>query len=1056
MPRRFETVCPPLCETFAFRNKRPCRVEDPSQPEHDQTHTSDCPYEMECELTAVGLPLHLTYRGGFKVTQSEPSSSITIRSEHQFHGDDRLRLSLRKHLYEMNSAPRAPVVLTEGICEAILASMKAVAQRERLAVAERLATPIDLRPLTSDEIDRFAAHLTHLRNRGQSWSPHERAQAAGLLAAWLQEHTQLTADQATAWGEQAATGLFAHSRCYSLHEDDRFGQYLGFVDLRLNSLNAPLAMGLLVPPRHLRSDPLVRCIVGEYGPLFGAHGFSSTIYTMHEPILGGARCAQACVIMATGMLADRGARLTGSFELTSLGHAPDPSHNGGSLPFEISGLRFPETARLLNSHHTQTTARAVRQSGTRNARRLAERLIEAYVVARFPIVMFVDAPTWNPAGYSADADDRGHAVVITGLRYHDHRTGPLPVTPGVPTSCRANVLSHLVVHDPSLRPFALWPTDACFHASEQFQFRKRDESEPAAHEPGGCLHLIFVADAGTEVHAVECLEAIATRSPDSLQHDRQRLHHYYADDDKELRFALVHRDDVLATYFHGPESLFAGTRDDDLAFRQQQLAATQEHLQREFPERLATGRYWAIAGFQSGRLRTLWLCSTRRKSASGRNAATGWHWRFDIDDDGRHSTTDRRFQHFSLSSELAAVEERLPPPPRPPLVQLPRAEVPRHELVPSVLTSCSERSLRPLINEIVAVNGQRSFDLFVLRERDVLDMVRDGRLFDPAEPNRPLARDAARNFSSAHLLATPGNRAALAGWLSEQLADTEVRLAAFATYFPQIANLTDERPENPQLRHRTLREIAVEALANVVCLGLELREASERRWMDAVIVELVCGTILDRAGEGRSAKRVVRRTFADKFAGLLESLTEVVSRVEALRGRQHERWALGLELEPGDTYVLQNQQGLVELFGLLEGDVRFAALRPHLGLNVDVAHMRMANVHPSVLRDGEGLGRRVVHSHLADHPGMHTRDQAIGDWMPVDRYDAKEYEFLLDIAESFGRRGPTELPYSGCVALELEGCNRIAWIHRSLTAMRHMCATVKHHPDRIRRRQRRP
>ena len=122
MPHRFRGLCPPLVETFAHRNGRACRVEEGSQPgaDHDTFGWTVCPNGHECERTALGLPLDLVYRGGYKVTMTESSSSLIIRSEHQFSGDDRLRMSRRKHLHEWNGDLEYRIVVTQGIRDAIL------------------------------------------------------------------------------------------------------------------------------------------------------------------------------------------------------------------------------------------------------------------------------------------------------------------------------------------------------------------------------------------------------------------------------------------------------------------------------------------------------------------------------------------------------------------------------------------------------------------------------------------------------------------------------------------------------------------------------------------------------------------------------------------------------------------------------------------------------------------------------------------------------------------------------------------------------------------------
>ncbi|HEX4609985.1 MAG TPA: hypothetical protein VH092_17460 [Urbifossiella sp.] len=100
---------------------------------------------------------------------------------------------------------------------------------------------------------------------------------------------------------------------------DRFGRYLGFLDLRAVWRRTPLALGVLGVPGKYARDPAARVITGNYGPLFGGPAFAGTVYSMHDSGVSGALCAQASIIMALGLLADRGARLDGSHTLSFQG-----------------------------------------------------------------------------------------------------------------------------------------------------------------------------------------------------------------------------------------------------------------------------------------------------------------------------------------------------------------------------------------------------------------------------------------------------------------------------------------------------------------------------------------------------------------------------------------------------------------------------------------------------------------------------------------------------------------------------------------------------------------
>jgi hypothetical protein len=1069
MPLRFEYPCPPLTEVFAFHTGRPCRAEEGSQASSGSDPCQQrCPYERECEQTAAALPLDLVYRGSFKVTLAERSSTLIVRSEHQYSRDDRMRMSLRKHIHELNSNEPFTVVLTDGIREAVRRRLQDLREESSLTWAAVSAQrPSDM--FTEAEIERLDECLRQMQQEKRRWLSSDRKRALQEFREWIRANTGMTApSDVEAWAEQVVQQLFAPMRCHELTRHDQFGKYLGFVDLRLNSRIAPLAMGLLVAPRHLRHDPAAHYIVGEYSSLFGAAGFASTVYTMHEPKLGGACCGQACVIMATGILADRGAQLHGSYELTYLAKSPPES---GRNEFDISGLNFQETVHVLNDPRCRTTAVEFRPRGeglsadfdpndaVRYWRYLGERLIEAYVMARFPIILFVDASTWNDAfkqlGNNDAAEQPGnHAVVVVGFR----RTGEpeeVASTPGIPQQFRPDVLSDLIVHDPSLKPYAIWPTDACFFASTQF---KEKSNEPAS----GHLNMVFVADHRIKVHAFqrfrelcECVDPLRGRD------DSQLALEYWTREDRDLRFALLHRDDVESTYFYSKDHLYGG----DKALADRQLKRTRRRIRDNFPTALVNGWYWAIAGYQGAKLRTLWLCNTQR---AGRDLP--WEWRFDVDDNGRHlgnvgngegvhlSHTDKDFCLVAIARQAERLQEdsdrrekQALEAAKPTGEHAPTTDVGDFELTPSVITSSSDRALGAFIDEVGAIDRVNTLDLFLLRQRDILDMTApQPRLLDPADPQRLLTREKVDLYSSADLMAVDGNVSRVQEWIAREFQERPAaKISAFATYFPQIVNESERRPsyaldENDE---RTLRDVSIEALANTVCLGLELKE--EDLWLSDVIVEMVCGSKLD---EGESRTRVKVADDDKKIQFLLRSLTQVVKKVHQRRGREGESWALGLETEPGDTYVLRDHQQLGRLVAMLDQEDEFALLRSHVGLNVDIAHMRMAGVPAGWIR--KNASHLVVHAHITDHPLMHTRDQRIGGWMPVDRFDAEEYEFLFELAGIGSARGAGGLPFSGCIALELEGCGRISWIHSSLNALRQMCEAVKNYPNQIDARRR--
>ena len=88
------------------------------------------------------------------------------------------------------------------------------------------------------------------------------------------------------------------------------------------------ALGVLAVPKYYLHDPAAVLISGDYGPVFGGPAFPAGVYSMHDPDAGGGYCAQAAVIMALGLLVDRGAQVTGSHTLTYLARPRHPSPQG--------------------------------------------------------------------------------------------------------------------------------------------------------------------------------------------------------------------------------------------------------------------------------------------------------------------------------------------------------------------------------------------------------------------------------------------------------------------------------------------------------------------------------------------------------------------------------------------------------------------------------------------------------------------------------------------------------------------------------------------------------
>jgi hypothetical protein len=103
--------------------------------------------------------------------------------------------------------------------------------------------------------------------------------------------------------------------------------------------------------------------------------------------------------------------------------------------------------------------------------------------------------------------------------------------------------------------------------------------------------------------------------------------------------------------------------------------------------------------------------------------------------------------------------------------------------------------------------------------------------------------------------------------------------------------------------------------------------------------------------------------------------------------------------------------------------------------------MRIAKIRAETLNE---FADRLVHAHIADHPGAHTRDQAPGSWTAALSPDSGYLPYLRLLAERAQRHQPTAgLPFSGAFALELEGCDSLSPVYSSIPIMMHMSEMVR-------------
>lgn len=506
----FSELCPSPQETFSFRAQA-CSYEYSLFP--GQSGIEKCPFKASfCESSEQAAVLETlkkvlveTYTSKIKITLAEPSSSIVVRSEHQFHQHLDHRFPLRQHFYQVlrwdiPPGSNSPLSCTRRLCE-----------------------------------------------------------------------------------------------------QDLLGSYLGFVDLRMHSVRTPIAMGLLSIPQRLQADPDAYCIAGQYGPLFGGPAFPCSVFSMQDPASGGAKCAQACMIMALSILADRGARIHGSYELTYLGLPREPAGalapppeclvhaspgNGGS--FRVEGLKPNQMEAVLKQcsvqpqlitiypglSRTQYLERShLPQARQRQLQKYAEgyafRLITAYLRARYSVILGVRTNKWWPDKAHHQTNPTGHGVVVVGYkRKSKHAQRP---------EC-------LIVHDPGSFPFLERPSRHCFGAAWEYG--------------GNRLMMVAVADCTVGRHLHDCMSVFLadqdnrrtfrTLSAYSQPNGPQAPEYDY-------QFVYLAREDL--------HTLLAPTP----LYGLEKLRALRRSLGDALAACLPDSRFWCLAGYTNGRLIAAWL-----------------------------------------------------------------------------------------------------------------------------------------------------------------------------------------------------------------------------------------------------------------------------------------------------------------------------------------------------------------------------------------------------------------------------------------------------------------
>jgi hypothetical protein len=797
-------------------------------------------------------------------------------------------------------------------------------------------------------------------------------------------------------------------QCEANNGDEEFGRYLGFVDLRPTAGTASIATGLFVPPRSLRHDRKVQIATGEYGPLFGGPSFQCTIYSMQEPEACNSYCSHVSVFMALGALADRRAQIVGNYTLSYLAGARRETstyvssdakclvkHNRWqpSAYFCIEALTPDDVVSLLEK--TGLSAIHARFPYNDVTRRLLERLLEVYVIARCPAILFVDILSWWPTQKERLLEDArnnnksrpdAHSVNVVGIRRSETLAG----------------ISSLIVHDPGYQPYYARAFDECVEALQEYM----------GEDGGKVMHVVFAGTADIKCHAVNCVG----RGLRKLPEDRRLFPQYYeSHDGKDYDLGHIHSDDVA--------SVLLPLHAMPLTSRSNGYCLAYKRIRSELfkiIKRLPRGWYWTVTGRGRDRaVEVIWIFSA---STAVDYENPDWCVRACMpdDEDITNSVSVSEFGNSLLAlPPLSAVAND---------VCFEDAGTPadtshiehKCDLQISVISSCSDQPLSKFLHKLKDVSRVQAFDLYLLRDVDLQqldDDVRNGR-------TQQIWTTSRNGKTTTELLAT-ADIEALASWIAQSVSSVGgMQIAALATYLPSITSLAFDDG-----RRQERRKLAISALANAARLAALLsnppRAIGNQQLMRRPIIELVCGGVTERCNCKKCNENMIWEYETEaKIEVLIDSIAQACVEMEKDVANTV---LFALELEPGESYAFHELDALHVIDSLLSRPP-YQHLRDHVGINVDIAHMIAAGISHDQLAKFAHL---FVHSHICDLPPfMHTRDQPVGTWCPLNQGGGDHLEFLRLLSEESSEK------FSGYVALELEGCSRENWIHQSTAALR--------------------
>lgn len=319
----------------------------------------------------------------------------------------------------------------------------------------------------------------------------------------------------------------------------------------------------------------------------------------------------------------------------------------------------------------------------------------------------------------------------------------------------------------------------------------------------------------------------------------------------------------------------------------------------------------------------------------------------------------------------------------------PDAEISRerrcfNELKPAIISSFVCSGLRRSTKLFVEMKNSKSVGL------DIYSMMQSERMI-------PSDQTAEQYLSSLSQ-----NQDELIDLANQIIRLTRIRgipVTGIATFFPMLSFPCDHK-------------LAIQSRNALIATSV-IAETMSREFEIPIVVESVCGSRMQglypatRNSSGNSERRKV---VVARIVGWKSAIQNVLSNcrilIEELSHKQANNQTFALELEPGPLFTLNSLRSIQELLSCDSLDRR-------IGINLDIAHFRMANISVQQVERFPELLSRIKHSHISGH----HRSAHFGDISLMALNDPSDFVPWLQLLDSIRK---SQKDFSGVVSLELE------------------------------------